>query len=121
MSTTISPLRVKLITGATVGANAGGTSPWVDVRPYTNLTFYFKTNGNPGAGTCVIEESDFDPTTEATPNQTFSAIATVDVDASVGTDGQYAYHLSQFAYHFVRVRIGTTVTVATLDVVLVAV
>lgn len=120
MAFSASPLRLKLLTGARTGM-----SPWIDVRPYTNLTFYLKTTGNPGAGTCVLEECDYDPMVEALPAQTFSAIVTVDIDASVGTDGQYAYHAGgpggSFAYSFVRARIGTDVTVATLDVVLVAV
>ena len=51
---------------------------------------------------------------------TMSAVVTVDIDTSVGTDGQYAYHAPLGAYSFVRARIGTDVTVAFLSVVLVA-
>ena len=111
------PLRVVLITGATTTAN--GTSQWIDVSPYQNLSFFFKTTGNPGAGTCLIEEIDYDPKTQMVPTTTASAIVTVDIDTSVGTDGQYAYHAAAGrAYAFIRARIGTTVTVATLEVVL---
>lgn len=111
-----SPLRVVLLTGVLTG-----TSKWIDISAYPRATFWFKTNGNPGAGTCVIEEADYDPATQMIPSKTFSAIVTVDIDVSVGTDGQYSYHLpSDRSYHFVRARIGTDVTVATLDVVLTA-
>ena len=109
------PVRVPLLTAAQSGA-----SKWIDVRGYTYLTVYFKTTGNPGAGTCLIEECDYDPRTQGVPDQTMSAIITVDIDTSVGTDGQFAYHLIPAAYSFVRTRIGTSVTVATLDTVLVA-
>lgn len=94
-----------------------GISPWFDARGYKNLTFWLTTHGNPGAGTLIIEEGDW-PDTAGVPNKTFSAVVTIDVDTSVGTDGVYAYHLpTGRAYHFVRARVGTDVTVATLDVV----
>lgn len=113
------PKRVKLLTGVTTG-----TSQAVNVLGYEALTMFFKTTGNPGAGTCVIEEADYDPDTSAGA-ATWSEIATVDIDADVGTDGQYAYHFGgaggNFSYSYVRARIGSDVTVATLDVVLVAV
>ncbi len=118
-SPSFGPKRVKLLT-----AKTSGTSEWIDVMGYETLTMYFKTNGNPGAGTCIIEEADFDPM--ASPGAAAgSVIATIDIDAAVGTDSQYAYHFGgsggNFSYSYVRARIGTTVTVATLDVVLVAV
>ncbi len=97
-----------------------GTSQWINVQAYNHLAFYFKTDGNPGAGTCVIEECDYDPDTESVGGATMSAIVTVTIDTSVGTDGQYAYHAPIGAYSFVRARIGTDVTVAFLSVVLVA-
>lgn len=108
------PKRVKLLTGVQTGQ-----SQWINVQGYSNLTVYFKTTGNPGAGTCLIEEADFDDSTSPGVATT-SAIVTVDIDVSVGTDGQYAYHLaSGRAYSYIRTRIGTDVTVATLDTVLV--
>lgn len=107
------PLRVPLFRASTTAAN--GTSHWIKVQGYSYLTVYLTTHGNPGAGTCVIEEADYDPDVDMAPGFTASTITTVDVDASVGTDGQYAYHLPVAAYSYVRARIGTTVTVATLD------
>ncbi len=107
--------RVVLLTGAETGA-----SEWIDVRGYSYITFYFKTTGNPGAGTCLIEEADFDVTQNSPAAFTASAIVTITIDTSVGTDGQYAYHLPVSAYSKLRARIGTDVTVATLEVVLVA-
>ena len=110
------PKRVALLTAAQTGA-----SQWIDVTGYQNLTVVFKTNGNPGAGTCLIEEGDWNSETQVPPGVTFSAVVTVDIDASVGTDGQYFYHLpAGRAYHYIRTRIGTSVTVATLDTVLLA-
>lgn len=98
-----------------------GTSDWVNVSAFRNLVFFFRTDGNPGAGTCIIEEGDFDPSQSSPPNVTYSAIVTVDIDGAVGTDGQYAYHTaSSRAYSFVRARIGTDVTVATLTVTMMA-
>lgn len=109
------PLRTPLLTDA-----ATGTSQWVNVQPYTYITVYFRTTGNPGAGTCLIEEADFDPNTAGPGTFTASAIITVDIDASVGTDGIYAYHLLPASYSYLRTRIGTDVTVATLSTTLVA-
>jgi len=109
-------LRVTLLDDVQTGA-----SKWINVQGYNYLVFYFKTSGNPGAGTCVIEECDYDPTQAGLPSFTASAIVTVDIDVSVGTDGQYAYHAPSAAtYSFIRARVGTDVTVATLDVVMVA-
>jgi hypothetical protein len=113
------PLRVVLWSGSTTTAD--GTSQWINVAPYSNLTLWLTTHGNPGAGTVLLEECDYDPRTQTPPSQTTSAIVTVDVDVSVGTDGQYAYHApTGRSYSFVRARIGTSVTVATLDAVLTA-
>lgn len=120
MPTNLSPLRVPLFTAATTATN--GTSQWIDVSGYTNLCFYLKTNGSPGAGTCVLEESDFDgsqPAREAPSGLTASALATVTITSGVGNSSQAAFHYSG-AFHFVRARIGTTVTSTTLDGVLVA-
>jgi hypothetical protein len=113
-------LRTTLLDDAQVGST-NGTSQWINVQGYRWITFYFKTTGNPGAGTCLIEECDYDPNTAGPGTFTASSITTVDIDVSVGTDGQYAYHLPVAAYSFLRARIGTSVTVATLDVVMVAV
>lgn len=120
MPTQAATKRVTLLSGATVGTDPSGTSPWVNVQDYNYLVFYFRTTGNPGAGTCVIEEADFNPDVAAPGTFTASALVTVDIDVSVGTDGMYAYHPAPAAYSFVRARIGTTVTVATLGVTLVA-
>lgn len=111
-------LRVPLLSAATTG-----TSVAVDVSGYRDLTLYLKTNGSPGAGTLVIEEADWngsDPAHEAPTALTWSAITTITITTGVGNSSQAAYHAAAGAYHFLRVRVGSTVTVATLDVVLYA-
>jgi hypothetical protein len=111
---TLGYFRQPLLTAAQVGAT-DGTGPWINVQGWTHLVAYFSTDGNPGAGTCVIEEID-DPDTQSA--LTASAITTVDIDVSVGTDGVFAYHFPVSAYGWIRARIATSVTVATLSVVL---
>lgn len=111
------PLRAVLFTGSTTAGN--GTSQWIDVQGYSHLCFYLKTNGTPGAGTCVLEEADFDPTTGMPTALTGSTLTTVTITSGVGNSAQAAFHYTG-AFSRVRARIGTTVTDTTLDAVLVA-
>ena len=112
------PLRGMLFTGATTAAN--GTSQWINVRGYSNIVFYLKTTGSPGAGTCVLEEADWDTTQGPITGLTGSILSTVTITSGVGNSAQAAFHYAG-AFSYVRARIGTTVTTATLEAVLVAV
>lgn len=127
----VSPKETVMLAGS-----ASGSSTWVDVRGYENLTFYVSTNGNPDpGGTLILEETYLPPgvgagglfpRSNADPAvaQTASQIASIDIDATVGTNGVYAYHVGgpggSFAYAYVRARISVAVVTATIDVVLVA-
>jgi hypothetical protein len=103
-----------------VARQAAGASQPIDISSYSNTTLYFRTNGIPGAGTILIEESAW-PSGAAT----WSLIDTVLATSDIGTDSVYAYHVGgpggAYAYKYIRARISVAVTTATLDVALVAV
>lgn len=84
---------------------------------YTAITIYMRTTGNPGAGTLIIEES-----ASLDHGSTWSQIASIDIDATVGTSSEVGYHIGgpggQYSFGYVRVRLTVAVTVATLDVYL---
>lgn len=100
------PLRVKLITSATVDET---TSKWIDVSAYPHITFYLKGVGTISSGVLTIEEADFDPLTEREPGLTGSTITTINA-ADVTGGAQKGYHCpAPSAYAFVRARISTAI------------
>lgn len=106
------PKSVTFFDLATTAAN--GTGQWINVSGYRDLCFYLTTVGSPGAGTCILEESD-------SPNPAAgSVLSTVTITSGVGNDAVAAFHYSG-AFRYVRARIGTTVTSATLKATLEAI
>jgi hypothetical protein len=110
------PFRSVQFTGQTAG-NAGGTGPWINCRGFTNLTVYVAGSAALSAGTLIVEEASWDPTTEVPFPGTASQITSVTLSspfASAG--GQYATHCPVSAYAWVRTRIGTSVVGGTISV-----
>ncbi len=88
--------------------------PWIDVRGYTNLTFYVSSVGTTSSGVVTFEEcapKDIAQTVPVPYGVTtggYSAITTQ--NASTVSGGlQVAVHISSAAYYFVRARISTAI------------
>lgn len=96
-------------------AGTTGSSTPQNCRGVLNLTVYATASDAISAGTLIIEEADYDPTSVGAYGGTWSQIASITLSTPFSAaGGQYAYHLPAAAYSFVRVRIGTTVVGATL-------
>ncbi len=88
-----------VITGTSVPVNRAGVGI---------LSIYLRSIGTTSGGTILIEEAEWGPN-EHVYSGTWSVIATVSASAFTGT-AQQAYHVTNCAYGFVRVRISSTIT-----------
>lgn len=106
MSVFAGTLRTPLLTQVTAGTSQGQP-----VLPYENLTIYLKGDGTIATGTVIIEEADFAQGYSA-GTETWSAVTGASpLDCTMVSGGaQQAYQLPIGVYHYVRARIGTTVT-----------
>lgn len=114
MSNNVAPKQVLLLgTVATTGIVSGvtsGTSIWIPSSAFGICTIYFRSVGTTSGGTLLIEESDWMPGDQAGANaNTASQIASVSASAFTG-GVQQAYHITNSAYGYVRVRISSAIT-----------
>ena len=90
------------LTGVTSGTSLGVTILGRDA------TLYLRSLGTTSSGTIVIEEASWDPS-EMPYGGTWSAVTTINASSFTGS-AQLAYHFpSPTPYHYVRVRIGTSI------------
>lgn len=106
------------VSGNTVTGVTTGTSIPVNVSALEYYAFHIRVQGStPGAGTLIIEEASWNPQTMAIYTGTWSPIQTITATSLVG-DAEFVAHFFSEATHFVRIRIGTTITTSTVSVVL---
>ncbi len=91
------------VTGVTTGTSVPVNRAGVGI-----LSIYLRSIGTTSGGTILIEEAEWGPN-EHVYSGTWSVIATVSASAFTGT-AQQAYHVTNCAYGFVRVRISSTIT-----------
>lgn len=103
--TSTAPLVVTLLTAVTTG-----TSVPVWALPFENLTLYLVGAGTISAGTLIVEEATFAEGHSTTA--LWSAVTGGNpLDCTQVSGGaQQAYQLPIGAYHYIRVRVGTTVS-----------
>lgn len=93
--------------GTVTGVTTGTSNP-IDMALHGIVTIYLRSVGTTSGGTVLIEEADWGPW-EAPYSGTWSQVASI--AASTFTGGaQTAYHITDSAYGFVRVRISATIT-----------
>lgn len=108
----------------TITGVASGTSQSIDAQGYANLTVYAYASAAISAGTLIVEEAYKHPSTQALPTGTYSQVTSVTLSSPFSAAGGWvAIHLGgpggQYAYDYVRVRIGTAVEGGTLAAALV--
>lgn len=92
----------------TIAGVTSGTSKPIPSAGAGIVTFYFRSVGTTSGGTVLIEEADW-VADEKQPNVTWSQVASV--AASTFTGGAIAaYHVTNSAYGYLRVRISSNIT-----------
>ena len=90
-----------------VGVTTGVSIP-VSMALHGIVAFYFTSIGTTSGGTILIEESDFTEKTQ-TYGGTWSQVASILASSFTG-GAQIAYHISDCAYGYLRVRISSAIT-----------
>ncbi len=94
-------------TGIALGVTTGTSRP-IDMAQHGIVAFYFTSIGTTSGGTILIEEADYTDSTQPYSG-TWSQVTSI--SASTFTGGaQIAYHVTDCAYGFLRVRISSTIT-----------
>lgn len=109
------PDRAWLLGSVTVAAGAvtvtgvtAGTSQPVLSAAQGIIAFYFRSVGTTSGGTLLVEEADWDEQ-EQVYSGTWSVMTTISASSFTG-GAQLAYHPSDSAYGWVRVRISSAIT-----------
>jgi hypothetical protein len=100
------PFRAPLLSAVTAG-----TSPPIDCSQYPNLALWCTGTGTISGGTVLIEEADYNPTTNLPAVSTWSLVPGGMISAVDVTGGAtQAYSFPVGAYAYVRARISATIT-----------
>lgn len=112
MPAQVTSSRILLLgTEAVLGTIAGvttGTSQPIDMSLHGIIAIYLASLGTTSGGTILIEEADYTPGTQVYAG-TWSQIASILASSFTG-GAQIAYHITDCAYGFVRVRISSAIT-----------
>ncbi len=93
--------------GTVTGVTTGTSLPIARFVDSLN-TIYLRSIGTTSGGTIIIEEADWGPL-EAPYSGTWSQITSI--TASTFTGGaQFAYHIPDSSYGWIRIRIGSAIT-----------